>query len=64
MPSLYQGYRTTINTVLVPHLINKITATSSEETFPTGIAVTNAVFATGRKDETQNYVAAVYGLPY
>lgn len=57
MPSLYQGYRTAINMVLVPHLIDEITITSPKETSPSGIAVTSAVFTTGRKDKTQNYAA-------
>ncbi|KAI0538967.1 hypothetical protein GGR58DRAFT_525418 [Xylaria digitata] len=57
IPSLYQGYLTMIKTVLVPRLIDEITINSHHSVWDSGIAETEAVFTTGRRDKVQNYMS-------
>ncbi|KAI0601372.1 hypothetical protein F4775DRAFT_582241 [Biscogniauxia sp. FL1348] len=59
IPSLYQGYRTMVDTVLVPRLIDEIVITPHSSTSQNGIAVTSAAFTTGRLDKVQNYMSNV-----
>lgn len=59
IPALYAGHQTLIDRALVPRLIDEIvinnTAGAMAEMPRQGVAESNSVFVTGRRDKTQNY---------
>lgn len=63
IPSLYAGHRTLIDRALVPQLVDDIIINSSagagREAPTLGVAESNSVFVTGRRDKTQNYKSNV-----
>ena len=62
-PSLWQGHRSSIDTVLVPAMIDEITIKSRSSYSETGIAVASAEYiGVGRLEEIRNYrsQASVY----